>query len=47
MLHIGETLGIGQRDLSRNEVLGVPVSQVVFSYSAVRDKILAATAKKA
>jgi uncharacterized protein (DUF362 family) len=47
MLHIGETLGIGQRDLSRNEVLGVPVSQVVFSYSAVRDKILAASAKKA
>jgi hypothetical protein len=33
--------------MSRNEVLGVPVSQVVFSYSAVRDKILAATAKKA
>ena len=47
MLHIGETLGVGVRDLSRNEVLGVPVSQVVFSYSAVRDKILAAAAKKA
>jgi uncharacterized protein (DUF362 family) len=47
MLHIGETLGVGVRDMSRNEVLGVPVSQVVFSYSAVRDKILAATAKKA
>jgi uncharacterized protein (DUF362 family) len=47
MLHIGESLGVGVRDMGRNEVLGVPVSQVVFSYSAVRDKILAAAAKKA
>jgi len=47
MLQLGEGLGIGMRDMSRNEVVGVPVSQVVFSYSAVRDKILAATAKKA
>lgn len=47
MLQLGESLGIGMRDMSRNEVVGVPVSQVVFSYSAVRDKMLAATAKKA
>jgi uncharacterized protein (DUF362 family) len=47
MLQLGEGLGIGMRDMNRNEVVGVPVSQVVFSYSAVRDKILAATAKKA
>jgi uncharacterized protein (DUF362 family) len=47
MLQLGEGLGIGMRDMSRNEVVGVPVSQVVFSYSAVRDKILAAAAKKA
>ena len=38
MLQLGESLGIGMRDMSRNEVVGVPVSQVVFSYSAVRDK---------
>jgi uncharacterized protein (DUF362 family) len=47
MLQLGESLGIGMRDMNRNEVVGVPVSQVVFSYSAVRDKILAASAKKA
>ena len=47
MLQLGESLGIGMRDMSHNEVVGVPVSQVVFSYSAVRDNILAAAAKKA
>jgi uncharacterized protein (DUF362 family) len=42
---LGEGLGIGLRDLSKNEVVGTPISQVVFSYSAVRDKILAAQKK--
>jgi hypothetical protein len=46
MLRLGEGLGIGWRDLSKNEIVGVPISQVVFSYSAVREKILAAAAKK-
>jgi hypothetical protein len=34
------------RDLGRNEIVGTPIAEVVFSYSAVREKILAA-AKKA
>ena len=45
MLHLGEDLGVGLRDLSRNEVLGVPISEVVFSYPAVREKLLAAQKK--
>jgi uncharacterized protein (DUF362 family) len=45
MLHLGEDLGIGLRDLSKNEILGVPVSDVVFSYPAVREKLLAAQKK--
>ena len=46
MLRLGEDLGIGVRDLGRNEIVGTPIAEVVFSYSAVREKILAA-AKKA
>ena len=45
MLHIAENLGVGIRDLSKNEVVGVPISEVVFSFSAVREKILAARKK--
>jgi len=45
MLHLAEDLGVGLRDLSRNEVLGVPISEVVFSYPAVREKLLAAQKK--
>ena len=45
MLHFGEDLGVGLRDPSKNEVLGVPVSEVVYSYSAVREKLLAAQKK--
>jgi len=44
-LRIGEDLGVGVRDLSRNEIIGTPIKDVVFSYSAVRDKILAAQKK--
>ena len=44
-LKLGESLGIGWRDLSKNEVVGTPISEVVFSYSAVRDRILAAQKK--
>jgi len=40
-LRFGEELGVGIRDLSRNEVVGVPVSDVVFSYPAVREKLQA------
>ena len=46
MLHLGEDLGIGERDLSRNDIVGTPIPEVVFDYSAVRARILAA-AKKA
>ena len=45
MLRLAEDLGVGVRDLSRNEVVGTPIKDVVFSYSAVRDKILAAQKK--
>jgi hypothetical protein len=38
-------LGVGIRDLSKNEILGVPVSEVVFNYQAVMDKLLAAQKK--
>ena len=41
MLHLGEDLGVGLRDLSKNEIAGVPISEVVFDYTAVRNKILA------
>ncbi len=40
-LRFGEELGVGLRDLSRNEVVGVPVSDVVFSFPAVREKLQA------
>jgi uncharacterized protein (DUF362 family) len=40
-LRFGEELGIGVRDLSRNEIVGVPISDVVFSYPAVREKLQA------
>jgi len=39
-LRFGEELGVGLRDLKRNEVVGVPISEVVFSFAAVREKIL-------
>ena len=44
-LAFGEQLGIGIRDLKRNEILGVPVADVVFSYPAVMEKLLAAQKK--
>ncbi len=40
MLRFAEELGVGLRDPKRNEVMGVPVSEVVFSYPAVRARIL-------
>jgi len=40
-LAFGEQLGVGIRDLSKNEILGVPISQVVFSYEAMLNKLLA------
>jgi uncharacterized protein (DUF362 family) len=45
MLHIAEDLGVGLRDLSKNEILGVPIKEVLFSYTAVREKLLAAQKK--
>jgi uncharacterized protein (DUF362 family) len=45
MTRLGEDLGIGLRDPKRNEIVGTPISEVVFSYSAVRDRILAAGKK--
>ena len=44
-LAFGEQLGVGIRDLKKNEILGVPVADVVFSYSAVMEKLLAAQKK--
>ena len=44
-LRFGEELGVGIRDLSRNEVAGVPIKEVVFDYNAVREKLLAAQKK--
>jgi uncharacterized protein (DUF362 family) len=44
-LHLAEDLGVGVRDLSRNEIVGTPIKDVVFSYGAVRDRILAAQKK--
>jgi len=46
MQRLGEDLGIGLRDPARNEIAGVPIKDVVFSYTAVREKMQAA-AKKA
>jgi len=40
MLRFGEELGVGLRDLKRNEVVGVPIAQVVFDFNAVRERIL-------
>jgi len=42
MLQLGESLGVGLRDLKLNEVAGAPISEVLFDYTAVRDKLLAA-----
>ena len=44
-LRLAEDLGVGLRDLNKNEVVGTPIKEVVFSYSAVRERILAATKK--
>jgi hypothetical protein len=41
MLHLGENLGVGLRDLGKNDIAGVPISEVRFDYNAVREKILA------
>ena len=41
MVRLGEDLGVGLRDLTRNDIAGVPISEVVFDYTAVRDRILA------
>jgi len=40
MLRFGEELGVGLRDLNRNEVAGVPIAQARFDFTAVRDRIL-------
>jgi uncharacterized protein (DUF362 family) len=39
-LAFGEQLGVGLRDPKRNEVMGVPISEVVFSFGAVREKLM-------
>jgi uncharacterized protein (DUF362 family) len=44
-LAFGEQLGVGIRDLKKNEILGVPIADVVFSYPAVMEKLLAAQKK--
>jgi len=33
-------LGVGLRDLKRNEVVGVPIADVRFDFAAVRERIL-------
>ena len=38
-LLFGEQLGVGIRDLKKNEILGVPVADVIFSFPAVREKL--------
>ena len=45
MLRLGEELGIGLRDLKRNEVVGVPIADVRFDFAAVRERILRETKK--
>jgi uncharacterized protein (DUF362 family) len=44
-LRFGEELGVGLRDIGKNEVAGVPIKEVVFDYSAVREKLQAAQKK--
>jgi hypothetical protein len=39
-LRFGEDLGVGIRDLKRNEVTGVPIAEVLFDYNAVRERLL-------
>ena len=46
MLRFGEELGVGLRDLKRNEVAGVPIAEARFDFNAVRERILR-EAKKA
>jgi len=45
MLRLGEELGVGLRDLKRNEVVGVPIADVRFDFAAVRERILRETKK--
>jgi uncharacterized protein (DUF362 family) len=45
MLRFGEELGVGLRDLNRNEVAGVPIAQARFDFNAVRERILRETKK--
>jgi uncharacterized protein (DUF362 family) len=40
MLRFGEELGVGRRDLGRNEVVGVPIADALFDFAAVRERIL-------
>jgi uncharacterized protein (DUF362 family) len=40
MLRFGEELGVGIRDLKRNEVAGLPIAQARFDFNAVRERIL-------
>ena len=40
MLRFGEELGVGLRDLKRNEVTGVPIAEALFDFNAVRERIL-------
>jgi uncharacterized protein (DUF362 family) len=40
MLRFGEELGVGLRDLKRNEVVGVPIAEARFDFTAVRERIL-------
>ncbi|MGD1085760.1 MAG: DUF362 domain-containing protein [Verrucomicrobiota bacterium] len=44
-LQFGEQLGVGLRDLSRNEVVGVPIAEARFDFTAVRERILSAAKK--
>jgi hypothetical protein len=45
MLRFGEELGIGLRDLKRNEIAGVPIAEARFDFTAVRERILRAAGK--
>jgi uncharacterized protein (DUF362 family) len=45
MLRFGEELGVGLRDLNRNEVTGVPIAEARFDFTAIREKILRETKK--
>jgi len=44
-LRFGEELGVGLRDLNRNEVTGVPIAEARFDFTAIREKILRETKK--